>query len=160
MMGQGGPWRLAGGLAVWLFIVFLAAWSGARFTPGEWYAQLEKPAWTPPGVVFGPVWTLLYILMAVSAWLVWARFGVTGARAALAVFLLQLALNAAWSWLFFNRHAIGLALGDLVVLWAAILATMALFWTKRPLAAVLLTPYLLWVTYAGFLNLAIWRLNR
>jgi tryptophan-rich sensory protein len=153
-------WRLAGGLVVWVVIVFGAAYVGSQFTLGEWYAQLDKPTWTPPSAVFAPVWTILYLLMAVAAWLVWARFGVRGASAALAMFLFQLALNVAWSWLFFNQHAIGLALGDIMLLWAAIVATITLFAQKRRLAAALLAPYLLWVSYAGLLNLALWQLNR
>ena len=152
--------RLAVGLVFWLGVVFLAAYTGSRFMPGAWYAELDKPSWTPPNAAFGPVWTALYVMMAVAAWLVWARCGAAGAPAALTAFLVQLGLNATWSWLFFGRQAIGLALLDLVLLWAALAATTTLFWRKRPLAGALLAPYLLWTTYAGFLNFAIWRLNR
>lgn len=148
------------GLVLWLAVTFAAAFVGARFEPGGWYETLAKPEWTPPPWLFGPVWTALYLAMAVAAWMVWKHAGFDGARAALALFLLQLALNAAWSWLFFGMHKVDLALVDIALLWLAILATMLLFWRVRPLAGALLLPYLLWVSFATALNLAIWRLQR
>lgn len=147
------------GLAAWLGITFVAAAIGSRFMPGEWYAQLEKPSFNPPSAVFGPVWTVLYVLMGVAAWLVWKRHGFAGARLALSLYLLQLVLNAAWSWLFFGRHAIGLALIDIVVLWVLIAITLIQFWRHRPAAGLLLVPYLLWVSFATALNYAFLRLN-
>ncbi len=145
------------GLVGWLVLCFGAAAIGARFKPGAWYAGLRKPSWTPPNWLFAPVWTLLYALMAVSAWLVWREAGASGEAG---LFVLQLALNAAWSWLFFGLHRPGLAFADIVALWLAILATLVAFWAVRPLAGWLLVPYLAWVTYASTLNAAVWRLNR
>ncbi len=147
------------GLALWLALCFGAAAFGARFSPGEWYATLAKPAWTPPDWLFGPVWTLLYILMAVAAWLVWRRYGLSGARAALALFVAQLILNALWSWVFFGLQRPGLAFLELTVLWLAVAATTGAFWRLEPWAGRLLVPYLAWVTFAGLLNFALWRLN-
>jgi tryptophan-rich sensory protein len=138
---------------------FLASASGAVFMPGEWYAGLEKPSFNPPNWVFGPVWTLLYLLMGVSAWLVWRRRGFSGARFALGVFLLQLALNAAWTPVFFGAHMPGVALVVILAMWAAILATMLAVRPHSVLAAALLAPYLLWVSFASVLNFELWRLN-
>jgi tryptophan-rich sensory protein len=127
--------------------------------PGEWYVQLQKPRWTPPGYIFGPVWTFLYASMGVAAWLVWKRSGFAGARPALSVFLIQLAFNAAWSWIFFGLHRPGLAFAELIVLWAAILLTVITFWQQYAPAGILLVPYLLWVSFAAILNYYIWRMN-
>src|SRR5690606_33180067 len=99
------------GLAVWIILPLLAGVIGSRFQPGEWYAGLDKPSWNPPSWVFGPVWTALYIMMGVAAWLVWDRHR-RAARAALMLFVVQLAVNAAWSWLFFGVESPGLALAD------------------------------------------------
>ena len=114
------------GAGVWLLLTFSAAAFGARFGPDEWYRQLAKPAWTPPNAIFAPVWTILYLLMATAAWLVWKRQGVAGAVVPLALFIFQLALNAAWSWLFFGRHRPQAAFVDIVVLWA-VAATLISF---------------------------------
>jgi len=145
------------GLVGWLVLCFGAAAVGARFRPGEWYAALRKPSWTPPSWLFAPVWTLLYAMMAVAAWLVWRQ---TGLSSEVGLFVVQLALNAAWSWLFFGLHRPGLAFADIVALWVAILGTLAAFWAVRPLAGWLLVPYLAWVSFASALNAAVWRLNR
>lgn len=158
-------------LALILFLVVcfgVAAWAG-QFTPGQWYAGLEKPPWNPPAWVFAPVWTALYALMAVAGWLVWREPGpptrpvppgrLTLRRLALGVFAVQLALNGAWSWLFFGLHRPGLALAEIVALWLAIVATTLLFWRVRPLAGALFLPYLAWVSFAVALNAALWRLN-
>jgi len=147
------------GLVASLGLVGLVAFGGSRFRPSDWYYALAKPSWNPPAFVFAPVWTLLYILMAIAAWLVWARAG-SSAGGPLVLYLVQLALNVTWSWLFFGRHHIGLALLDLVALWAVLLVTTILFWQIRVLAGVLLVPYLAWVSFAGALNFSIWRLNR
>ena len=147
----------AAGLAGWLVLCFGAAAVGARFRPGAWYAGLHKPAWNPPNRLFAPVWTLLYAVMAVAAWLVWRDVGLSRE---VALFVVQLALNAAWTWLFFGLKRPGLAFADIVALWLAILATLVAFWSVRPLAALLLVPYLAWVTFAAALNGALWRLNR
>ncbi len=124
-----------------------------------WYEALRKPGWTPPAAAFGPVWTVLYIAMGVAAWLVWRERGFAGAAAPLALFAAQLALNLAWTAIFFGLRAPGAAFAEIVILWALILATVIAFWRVRPLAGALLLPYLLWVTYAAALNLAIWRMN-
>jgi benzodiazapine receptor len=127
----------------------------ASALPG-WYATLLKPSWTPPSWVFGPVWTLLYPLVAVAGWLAW-REG--RARLGPLVYLLQLALNAAWPWFFFGQRRVGLALACVVALWIAILATVLAFWRVSRTAAVLLLPYLAWVGFAAALNYAIWKLT-
>jgi translocator protein len=147
------------GLGGWLLACAAAAAFGSLFQPGAWYAALAKPSWTPPGWVFGPVWTLLYVAMAVAAWLVWRERGFSGARVALALFSGQLVLNALWSWLFFGLQAPGLALLDILMLWFVLAATTIAFWRLRRLAGALLLPYLLWVGFAAALNFEIWRLN-
>ena len=121
-----------------------------------WYPGLVKPSWTPPSWVFGPVWTLLYPLVAVAGWLVW-REG--RSRVGTLLFLLQLSLNAAWPWIFFGERRIDLALLCVALLWLAILGTIRAFWRVSRGAAVLLLPYLGWVGFAAALNAAIWFLN-
>jgi tryptophan-rich sensory protein len=151
------------GLVVSLVLVFAAAGVASHFTTrsvAEWYPTLAKPSWTPPGAVFAPVWTALYFLMAVAAWLVWRKAGgLAAARLPLALFAVQLALNAAWSILFFGLRMPGLAFGELMLLWLVIVATLAAFRRVLPAAGLLLAPYLAWVTFAGALNFALWRLN-
>jgi benzodiazapine receptor len=147
------------GLVGWLAVSFAAAWIGSRYMPGAWYASLAKPAWTPPNAIFGPVWSVLYVLMGVAAWLVWRRAGFSGAGTALALFVGQLALNALWSYLFFGLHRLDIAFFDIVVLWVAILVVMVLFWRKDRVPGALMLPYLIWVGFASFLNFALWRLN-
>ena len=135
---------------------------GAGFTApaiADWYRSLERPSWTPPDWLFGPVWIALYALMAVTAWLVWRQGRVPGVWTAGALFGVQLALNAIWTPIFFGLRQPGWALLDILLLWAAILLTLVAFARVRPLAAGLLAPYLAWVTYAGALNFALWRLN-
>jgi len=150
------------GLVVSIAICFGASALGATFTtpaiPG-WYAALNKPSWTPPNWVFGPVWSALYLMMAISAWLIWRRAAATPVALALALFFVQLAANVLWSVLFFGRQMPGAAFADIVVLWCLILATVIVFWRTSPLAGVLLVPYLVWVTFAAALNGAIWRMN-
>ncbi len=121
-----------------------------------WYATLEKPPFNPPNWIFAPVWTALYLMMAVAAWLVWRR---GNARPALILFALQLLLNAAWSLLFFGLHRVDFALVDIVLLLAALAATALTFRRHSTIAAVLLVPYIAWVSFATALNFAIWRLN-
>jgi len=148
-------WALAG----FIGLCFLAAALGGRATAssvGTWYRTLTKPAWNPPGWVFGPVWTLLYAMMAVAAWLVWRQVGWGGA---LAVFGVQLALNVVWSFCFFGRRSPLAGLVDIVLLWAAIALTLVWFWRVNRLAGLLFVPYLWWVTFAAALNFSIWRLN-
>ena len=147
------------GLFFWVALSFAAAGIGSRFPPGDWYAHLAKPAVNPPAWVFAPVWTLLYLVMGIAAWLVWRQRRVARTAPALALFLVQLALNAAWSWLFFGLRQLGWALVDLAALWLAIGATLLAFWAHRPLAGLLMVPYLLWISFAALLNFQLWRLN-
>jgi benzodiazapine receptor len=127
----------------------------------DWYANLDKPSFNPPGWVFGPVWTVLYILMAVAAALVWHR-GLAGSkvRIALALYLLQLFLNALWTPLFFGLQMPHLAFIDIVMLWAAIILTILAFLRVSKYAALLMLPYLAWTTFAAVLNFSLWYLNR
>ncbi|MFA7097667.1 MAG: TspO/MBR family protein [Gammaproteobacteria bacterium] len=149
------------GLAVWLAIAFAAAAVGAAASihAETFYAELVRPDWAPPSSVFGPVWAMLYALMGVAAWLVWRVGGFRAARGALSLFLVQLALNGLWSWLFFGWQRGALAFADIVLLWVIIAATIVAFRRVSVLAGVLLLPYLLWVSYAAMLNYAVWRLN-
>jgi tryptophan-rich sensory protein len=147
------------GLIVWVAISFGAAATGAQVTDPVWYQSLRKPDWAPPAWVFGPVWTALYLCMGIAAWLVWRRKGFAGARLALSLFLLQLVFNAAWTWIFFGLRRPGLAFAEIVVLWGLILATAVAFTGHHRVAAWLLAPYLLWVTYAAMLNGALWQLG-
>jgi translocator protein len=153
--------RQALGLIGWASLTFAAAALGALASvdAAAFYAQLARPSWAPPGWLFGPVWSALYALMALSAWLVWRERGFAGARMALALFIAQLAANALWSWLFFAWRQGGLALADVVLLWCLIVATIASFQRISTLAAVLLYPYLAWVTFASALTFTVWRLN-
>lgn len=143
-------------LIVSLVIAFAAALFGSRFPPGEWYASLAKPSWTPPNWLFGPVWTVLYIAMAVAAWRVW---NVGRAGPALALYIIQLTLNAAWSWLFFGLRRPDLAGVEIIVLWTTILATAVAFFRRDAVAGWLLMPYLGWVGFAAVLNLTLWWRN-
>ncbi len=148
---------LAGFLGVTAVVALLGSVATAT-SVGTWYQALAKPSWNPPAWLFGPVWTALYLAMAVAAWLVWLHRG-EGRRQALLLFAVQLALNATWSWLFFFGRAPAAALVDIVLLWLAVAATVASFARLRPAAAWLLVPYLAWVTFAGALNAAIVHLN-
>jgi translocator protein len=154
------PTRKWLGLAIWVAVAFSAAWFGSRFTDSGWYQQLQQPAWAPPGWLFAPVWTLLYLMMGIAAWLVWKSHGWEGARTALTLFLVQLVFNALWSWIFFGLREPGLALAEIAVLWILIVATLLEFWRKQPLAGALLLPYLAWVSFAAALNSSLWMLNR
>lgn len=136
---------------------------GAIFTTADsaWYSSLPKPELTPPDWLFAPVWTLLYALMGVAAWLVWQQ-GPQKRRVfvAMILFFIQLALNAWWSFIFFDQHSAGGALIDIVLLWVAILATIIAFARVSKAAAWLLLPYLAWVSFAAYLNWSIWLLNK
>jgi benzodiazapine receptor len=149
------------GLILWVVICFAAAAIGAfaSVSAGEFYDQLIRPDWAPPGWLFGPVWTILYLLMAMAAWLVWLNVGKRGAKFSLGIFLLQLVFNALWPWLFFVWNLGFWAFAEILLLWTLILVTLLLFWKTRPLAGVLLTPYLLWVSFASALSWSIWQLN-
>jgi tryptophan-rich sensory protein len=149
------------GLLGWLAVAFLAGGVGAIASTDApaFYAQLQRPAWAPPASVFGPVWSTLYVLMGVAAWLVWREPPQAGRARALVLFTLQLAINALWSWLFFAWHRGGLAFADVLLLLALILATVVAFWRVRRLAALLLLPYLAWVGFASALTWTVWRAN-
>lgn len=149
------------GLIVWLAICFAAAGIGgvASMQAGSFYLSLTRPTWAPPASVFGPTWTVLYTLMAIAAWLVWREGGFRHARRALSLFLVQLALNTVWSWLFFAWRLGAMAFVDVLLLWAMIVATLIAFWRVRPLAGALLIPYLLWVSFASALTFAVWQSN-
>jgi tryptophan-rich sensory protein len=152
----------ASGLVAFLVIVFAAAFAGSRIVKpalGGWYAALKRPSFTPPNWIFAPVWTTLYVLMAVAAWLVWKEEGFAAHKAALVLFLVQLFLNALWSPVFFGLHRIGAGFLIIVFLWLAILATSVAFWGVSASAGAMLVPYQLWVTYAAVLNYALWRMN-
>lgn len=144
--------------AVIVALVVVAALVGSQFGPGEWYRELKKPTWTPPNWVFPVAWTTLYAMIAVSGCLLYRAGGWNwpGMR----WWLGQLSLNALWSWFFFGQHQIGWALVDIVLLLAAIAATVAAAWSRTRAAAFLLLPYLAWVGFATALNAAIWQLNR
>jgi tryptophan-rich sensory protein len=149
------------GLAGWLLLSFAAAGLGglASARAGVFYEQLSRPDWAPPASVFGPVWSVLYLLMGVAAWLVWRERGFAGARTALVLFLVQLLANALWTWLFFAWRLGALAFGEILVLWVLIVTTVVAFWRVRRLAALLLLPYLGWVSFAALLTYAVWRRN-
>ena len=147
----------------WLALCFAVAGISGSFTAHEvpgWYRTLIRPSFAPPDWVFGPVWTLLYALMAVAAWRISIAPASSTRNAALALFILQLALNFAWSLIFFRQHAIGAAFAEVLVLWAFIGGTTLIFSRLSPLAAWLMVPYWAWVSFASVLNWAFWRLNR
>jgi tryptophan-rich sensory protein len=157
MSGQGKTWL---SLLVFLFLCLGAGWLGSIVTrPAipEWYVHLQKPSWTPPPWVFGPVWTTLYVMMAIAGWHVWRK---EAWSFAVVVFFTQLAVNASWSWLFFGLRRPDLGLLGLVVLVLLVLTTILSFWRVSHFAAGLMAPYGLWVTFAAALNYEIWRLNR
>ena len=153
--------RLSLGLVGWFIVSFAASAVGAvaSIQAKSFYGELVQPEWAPPSYVFGPVWTVLYALMAIAAWLVWRSGGFHTNRVALSLFMVQLALNALWSWLFFAWQRGALAFADIVLLWVLIVVTLVSFWRVRPLAGALLIPYLLWVTFAAALNYSLWQLN-
>lgn len=153
--------RSALALLGWLALCFAVAAIGglAAANASAFYATLTQPAWAPPGWLFGPVWTVLYAMMAVAAWLVWRERGRVPVRGALTLFVVQLAVNGLWSWLFFAWRQGGIALAEVLLLWVLISATVIAFRRVRPLAAALLLPYLAWVTFASVLNAVMWRLN-
>jgi benzodiazapine receptor len=149
-------------LVGWLALCFAVAGISGAFSANAittWYAALVKPDFNPPNQLWGPIWTVLYIMMAVAAWMVWKSPGSRARTRALVLFCMQLALNLSWSAIFFTRHQIGAALVEILLLWLAILATMLGFFTVRRDAAWLLIPYLAWVSFAAYLNWAIWKLN-
>lgn len=151
--------RSIAALAGWLLLTFSASATAVFVSTGGWYAGLAKPAWNPPGWIFGPVWTVLYGMMAVAAWRVWLHGGWAQQKRTLGLFLFQWALNALWTPLFFGLHRPGWALAEILILLVAILATMRVFWRVDRTAGTLLVPYAAWVAFATVLNWTIWRMN-
>ncbi|MEP5764103.1 MAG: TspO/MBR family protein [Halieaceae bacterium] len=149
------------GLIGWFLISFATSAIGAiaSIQAKAFYGQLSQPAWAPPAWLFGPVWTLLFAMMAIAAWLVWRAGGFRANSIALSLFLAQLAFNALWSWLFFVWQHGALAFAEILFLWALIAATLVSFWRVSPVSAALLIPYLLWVSFASALNFSLWQLN-
>ena len=154
-MKPGAFLQLAGWIA--LTAAFAALGAFASVHAAVFYAQLDRPGWAPPAWLFGPVWSLLYLMMAIAAWRV-GRTAASRAYPALLLYLAQLAVNALWSWLFFAWH-LGAAFACIVVLWLMIAATIVLFGRRERLAAMLLWPYLAWVSFAGGLCFCIWQRN-
>ncbi|MEC9368660.1 MAG: TspO/MBR family protein [Pseudomonadota bacterium] len=143
-------------LVAFLALCAGAAATGVFFRPGNWYKTLDKPSWTPPDWLFGPVWTVLYIMIAVAGWIVWSN---ARTSPAMTVWFVQLGLNAVWSFLFFGLHLTGLALLDIGLMWLASAAFAVMVWPFQPVAAWLFVPYLGWLAYAFALNFAIWQRN-
>ena len=148
-------------LAGWIAISFVAAAIGgvATANAGDFYLRLDRPSWAPPQSVFGPVWSALYVLIGVSAWLVWRERRSSRVTVALSLWAVQHLLNGLWSWLFFAWHRGAWAFAEVVLLWGFIIATVVTFWRVKPLAGLLLVPYLLWVAYAAALTYAVWQRN-
>ena len=157
-----GPARSALALLAFVAACFGAALVGSTFTTPsvpEWYGSLVKPSFTPPNWLFGPVWSMLYLAMAIAGWLVWRRQRESSTTLPLALFGGQLVLNVLWSILFFGLQAPGIALVEILILWAAIFATLLSFWRISTIAGWLFVPYLAWVFFATILNFEIWRFN-
>ena len=149
-------------LLISILIVFSFGFIGSFFTTSSittWYAFINKPLFSPPNWIFGPVWTLLYILMGISAFLIWKKRDNLKTKQALVFYGIQLILNALWSIIFFGMHNPGLALLEIIILWLFILITLIKFYKINKTAGLLFIPYLLWVSFASILNYVIWMLN-
>ena len=150
------------GLLGWLLLCFMVSAIGglASISAGSFYGELVRPTWSPPGWLFGPVWTVLYLCMAIAAWLVWrSQSALPFKSAALWLFVTQLAINGLWSWLFFVWRLGGAAFADIVLMWLLIACTIYAFWRFSRAAALLLLPYWIWVTFAAALNWTLWQTN-
>jgi len=150
-------------LIVFMILCFSSAALGSVFANNSlkiWYSTIKKPFWNPPDKVFAPVWTVLYVMMAVAGWMVWERLPQKGFSTPIALFFVQLVLNVVWSAIFFALRSPGWAFVEVVILWVFIALTMISFWAIYWVAGVLFLPYFLWVSFASILNYAIWRLNR
>jgi len=149
------------GLAAWLASSFVTGAIGAvaSASAASFYGELLQPSWAPPAWLFGPVWSVLYVLMGIAAWLVWREYGFRGAPTALKLYVAQLIANALWTWIFFVWHQGLLSLLEILVLWFLIAGTILSFWRLHRLAALLLVPYLAWVSFATALTASLWRLN-
>jgi translocator protein len=149
------------GLILWLLITFFAAGIGtiASLKAGIFYQQLIRPEWAPPSWLFAPVWTILYLLMGIDAWLVWRVKGFRAARISLSLYIIQLAVNALWTWLFFVWRQGQISFIEIIILWILILCTLIAFWQVRMINGILLIPYLAWVSFASVLTYVTWKLN-
>lgn len=149
------------GLFGWLLATLATGGLGglASSQAASFYGALSRPEWAPPPWLFGPVWSLLYVLMGIAAWLVWRERGFRGASTALKLFVVQLFANALWTWIFFVWRQGALSLIEILVLWGLIAGTLWAFWRLNRLAALLLLPYLAWVSFATALTATLWRLN-
>ena len=151
------------GLAVCLCVVLVGGAIGIPLTSNAvatWYQDLLRPPWTPPGFVFAPVWTGLYLIMAFAAWMIWREDRAPDRRPALILFAVQFLLNIAWTPIFFGARLFALAAVEIVLLWFSVLFCILAFRRVRPLAAWIMLPYLAWVGFACLLNVSIWWLNR
>jgi translocator protein len=155
------PARQIVGLVGWLGVCIAAGAVGAIASAdaGTFYGELSRPHWAPPAWLFAPVWTALYAMMAVSAWEIWRTSGFARARTALVLFVAQLAANSLWTWIFFAWNRGAMAFVEILILWCLIVATIASFWRLRVPAALMLLPYLAWVTFAALLTFSTWRRN-
>ncbi len=149
------------GLVAWILGTSLAALGGAVTAKAaqQFYGELSKPRWAPPPWLFGPAWTVLYVLMGVAAWRVWRANGFDGARGELTLYIVQLILNAAWSWFFFVKRSGAWATLEVSALLTSVIATMAAFWLRDETAGLLFVPYALWVSFATALTVSVWRRN-
>lgn len=148
-------------LGAWILGTSTAAVSGAVTAKAAqaFYGELRKPSWAPPPWLFGPAWSVLYVLMAVAAWRVWRDYGFAGARAELLLYFVQLAFNAAWSWFFFVKRSGRAATIEVSFLLTAVIATMVAFALRDPIAGLLFVPYVLWVSFATALTVSVWKRN-
>jgi translocator protein len=153
--------KQAMGFIFWLVITFIAAGIGtvASIKAGIFYQQLIRPEWAPPGWLFAPVWTTLYLLMSIDAWMVWRAKGFSTARISLSIYIIQLALNALWTWLFFVWRLGKISFIEIIILWIFILFTLIAFWRVKMINGIILVPYLAWVSFASVLNYVICKLN-
>lgn len=150
------------GLLAWLLLLFIVAAIGGigSMNASLFYAELNLPSWAPPAWLFGPAWTFLYTLIAISSWLIWRQYGFTAqSKRAHVINFVQLGLNALWSWLFFAWYLGAVSFLEIIALWLSIAATIYYFWPLNRLAALLLLPYIGWVSFAAALNFSIWQLN-
>lgn len=157
-MSRDRAWGVLAGLVV---VTAAAAVTGglASVNSREFYASLQKPAWAPPGWLFGPVWTVLYAMMAIAAWLVYTEKGREGARPLMTLYVIQLVVNALWTWIFFAWRMGAVAFAEIILLWCLVGLTTVAFWKVKKVAGVMLVPYWLWVSFATALTFAIWRAN-
>jgi tryptophan-rich sensory protein len=148
-------------LSLWILGTCLAAISGAVTAKSaqSFYGMMQKPVWAPPPWLFGPAWSVLYILMAIAAWRVWRLGGFSGAQGELTLYAVQLLLNAAWSWFFFVKRSGILSTIEVSMLLSSVVATMVAFWLRDTVAGLLFVPYAAWVSFATALTVSVWKRN-